>query len=38
MDRGKSENCGLYIGHGSVVDWIDCVEYGSDWNDNLDVV
>ena len=36
VDRGFTENCGYDYGHGSVVGWIDCVEYGSDWTDTVD--
>jgi len=38
VDRGFTENCGLNDGHGVVVGWIDCVEYGPDWYDTVDVV
>jgi len=36
VDRGFTENGGFYIGHGSVVDWINCPEYCVDWYDTVD--
>ena len=38
VDRGFTEKCGLYYGHGFVVGWINCVEYDIDWYDTVDVV